>query len=298
MSSRSLQRGSDRNVELLSPNESKPSMKTAQARLVTGPTLPTFTEKALLILYPTILSLGSLFSAISPGLRSISTGDAFAPSYFAHKSNIFNVYFVKVGWAWTTLAFILFVFLSPGTGPSQHPTLTRQRWQALVRLGALTLWWIAISQWFFGPAVMDRSFRLTGGTCEFSILELDSQREFANLEPLTEVACKRHGGRWRGGHDISGHAFLLVLSSAALIMEAQPLLRMNSRWRQDHVDSTGQGPTKGVNGNAQDWRPEVLILVAVVLLDLWMLLMTAIYFHTLSEKVTLTNLTSRSLSIR
>ena len=32
-------------------------------------------------------------------------------------------------------------------------------------------------------------------------------------------ACKAAGGRWYGGYDISGHVFMLVLSSAFLLYE-------------------------------------------------------------------------------
>ncbi|KAK3077418.1 hypothetical protein LTS18_010313, partial [Coniosporium uncinatum] len=78
-----------------------------------NPFLPTTTEALLLSIYPTTLLLGSLFSLLSPTSRSSpynpisqSHERSSAPSYFATKSNIFNQYFVKVGWFWISLALL------------------------------------------------------------------------------------------------------------------------------------------------------------------------------------------------
>ena len=72
-----------------------------------SPYLPTPMETVLLLLYPATLVLGSLFALLNPATRastylsaSQSHDPAFAPSYFAKKSNLFNQLFVKRGWFW------------------------------------------------------------------------------------------------------------------------------------------------------------------------------------------------------
>ncbi|KAK4988453.1 hypothetical protein LTR28_001723, partial [Elasticomyces elasticus] len=64
--------------------------------------VPTTLESLLIAIYPGTLLLGSLFSILNAKNRnapysavSQSHPAHAAPSYFARKSNIFNVYFVK-----------------------------------------------------------------------------------------------------------------------------------------------------------------------------------------------------------
>lgn len=110
------------------------------------------------------------------------------------------------------------------------------------------------------------------------------------------LACKAAGGRWRGGHDISGHVFMLVLSSAFLLYElhiadrhsAHPSVSPKAAAALAH-DMTEE-ERKSVGG----WESETVaririwsryLLYGVVALDLWMLMMTAIWFHTWLEKL-------------
>jgi hypothetical protein len=88
----------------------------------TSPFLPTALECALLIIYPTTLVLGSVFSVLAlhiaradynPIHQSYFPPSA-APSYFAQKRNVFSVFFVKRGCFWTTIAFFLFAFTRLG----------------------------------------------------------------------------------------------------------------------------------------------------------------------------------------
>ena len=253
-------------------------------------TSPTALDVALAIAYPTILLAGSLYSSISPGMSptrvsSTAQDGVPVPSYFAHKSNIFNLYFVKIGWAWTTLAFLFFALFQSEAGGLRLPAVTKSLLQAVLRLSFLTLWWVVVSQWCFGPGLVDRSFRLTGGACESEPARTGWPLHYDSLKSLTEAECKSAGGRWRGGHDISGHVFLLTMSSAALLQEYWPArcARISERSKRP-PPSTSQSPDTATLRSEQ-WTLEELLLVAVVILDLWMLLMTSIYFHTLLEKV-------------
>ena len=253
----------------------------------------------LAVIYPLVLAFGSLFSAVSPGVNSANLLEGEASSYFARKSNVFNLYFVKIGWAWTVFAFALFALQRPSEGSKSGPASMRSRLQAFARLTGLTLWWIAVARWFFGPALMERSFRLTGGACELASSEIDRHRRIGSVEQLTEAACKQIGGTWRGGHDISGHVFLLVLSSAALILEARPFLAgASGQDEPQRRDDTGKSPIEQTDGRRGVWPPEVSILVAVVSLDFWMLLMTAVYYHTFFEKVKDWNASIRACFLR
>jgi len=106
------------------------------------------------------------------------------------------------------------------------------------------------------------------------------------------------GGQWLGGHDISGHFFMLVLSSACLFLE---FFISESHAQAAHVarEKTSEGGTtmeeeeSQVVARAKLWAH--YLVWAVIVLDGWMLLMTAIWFHTLFEK--LSGLTLAGLSV-
>ncbi len=172
---------------LSTANES-PSKPTKMASR-RSPFLPTTLESILLATYPVILVVGSLFALLDPAARAApynaTTQSHFAstaPSYFAKKSNIFNVFFVKQGWAWVTFSYFFFLLTHPSTGPTGSVTPSRVR--GALRWGIVTLWWIFVTQWFFGPPIIDRGFTLTGGQCDLVELadagkvDMDDTRQF------------------------------------------------------------------------------------------------------------------------
>lgn len=277
-----------------------------------SPYLPTQLESLLLLIYPSTLLLGSLFSLVSPQTRlapydaaAQSHPPALAPSYFAHKRNVFNVYFVKIGWFWTTLAFALFLLSHPSLGPRAQPwVVTPRRLRGLARWALATLWWGAVTQWFFGPPLIDRGFSLTGGVCE--VLE-DSGRVQGSKggRIVTHAACKAVGGKWFGGHDISGHVFMLILGSGMLWFEILPVLLRNLRGlrgerivkaadgtvgkvKEIEMKATGPGASNEKDEGGLEIAPgwAVKFALGVAGLSWWMLLMTAAYFHTWFEKFT------------
>nr|POF15234.1 fit family protein scs3 [Quercus suber] len=277
-----------------------------------SPFLPTLVEAALLAIYPVTLVAGSLFSSVhgpsrnatySPISQSYVVDEA--PSYFARKTNIFNVYFVKIGWFWTTLAFFLLIITHPSLGPSLKPQFTRRRAQALARYVCVTVVWILVTQWCFGPGIVDRSFRWTGGQCAAVMgdtQEAEKQREEMGdmREALTHAACKAIGGQWKGGHDISGHVFLLILGSAMLWLELLPAVLKMEGLREARRIFTSSGRVRSASVEAIDDRSQptgqtqgqqdsgvgVKVALAVAGLSWWMLLMTAAFFHTWFEKFT------------
>jgi hypothetical protein len=249
----------------------------------------------LLLLYPLILAAGSLFSVLSPIATSPLSTD-IRPNYFAGKRNLINLYFVKIGWFWTTLAFTL---LQLTTRPSPH--LKQKHYtQSITRYFLITTVWYLTTQWFFGAALIDRSFTLTGGHCEAPHApQSPSDLKAAVVDyPLIGVAtaCKAAGGGWRGGHDISGHVFMLVLSSAMLVYE---LYLADAHAPHPHVSPAAAAKvahdlTPEERDAVGGWESEASarvrvyarwLLWGVVALDGWMIMMTAIWFHTWLEKL-------------
>lgn len=269
------------------------------------PLLPTPLETLILAIYPATLIAGSLFALLDPSARAApynavtqSHVASTAPSYFAKKSNIFNLYFVKQGWAWVTVSYFFFLFTHPSTGPPATLALTPRRLRGTLRWAIVTVWWIFVTQWFFGPAIIDRGFLLTGGQCqlleqaEVGKVDMDNTRQF-----LTGVACKAVGGKWSGGHDISGHVFLLVLGSMFLLQEIIHVTLRSPTTKDERTIFMSDGAIKSADVETQPsaevvsdgprWTLGAKVVVGVVLLSLYMLLMTAAYFHTWFEKVSL-----------
>jgi len=81
--------------------------------------------------------------------------------------------------------------------------------------------------------------------------------------------------RWSGGFDISGHAFLLTLGALILAAEVAP------SWRAYRA----RGYTQRVGKSARLHAIATVLATALIALWIWMLLMTAIYFHDVDEKL-------------
>ncbi|KAI1433391.1 inositol phospholipid synthesis and fat-storage-inducing TM-domain-containing protein [Xylaria sp. CBS 124048] len=294
-----------RNIKMASDSDSNSSAPMTPIRPTTTPAvnrsspfLPTPLETLFLAVYPIILIFGTLFSAISPETRNAPFDvsrqahvQSEAPSYFARKNNLFNVLFVKRGWLWITVAFFAFV--------ATHPTFRdgRAAVRATTRWALVTGWWILVTQWCFGPALIDRGFRITGGKCVVAY-EAMSTGTADPKEVFTAAACRSAGGSWSGGHDISGHVFLLVLGSCFLVHEvAWVVLRAGVKILDSGDDRSivmGDGAVKDAatgSGRTPTAHERHLsaggkFALGVVALSLWMLLMTAVYFHTWFEKFT------------
>lgn len=230
--------------------------------------LPTQLELALLAVYPLTLLLGSLFSHLNPSLYPPTNESTYsavhqsyqpphlAPSYFATKRNVFNVYFVKQGWAWITVAVLGFSFLAARgrhaialpfdrySFPAQRlgdlggeskqrderDSRIRRLWQVVLRYFLATCAWVFVTQWFFGPSITDRVYGWTGGACRRALskeaqysIEGDKAAEVI-AGVASSAACRVAGGIMMGGYDVSGHVFLLVLGSGMVWLEVLPVI--------------------------------------------------------------------------
>lgn len=200
------------------------------------------------VLFPSIVLIGKLASFWAQ------------ESYFGLKSNIFNRVFVKQGWFWTSLAFWASYRL-------QHPQNKGALVHATIRYLLATLWWILFTQWMVGPPLMDRIFVWTGGQCVAAAVKASTESSQFAETIATSQLCRKVGGKWIGGHDPSGHFFLLVHSSVFLLNEILPQIAHHT----SHTEPF-------------DWS--VKIPLALVAFWTWMLLMTSIYFHSVFEKLT------------
>ncbi|KIL89041.1 hypothetical protein FAVG1_07435 [Fusarium avenaceum] len=265
----------------------------------TSPFLPTPLERAGLVLFPAFLIFGTIFSIISPQTRAAPydpvtqshiQDPSASPSYFARKSNIFNIFFVKRGWAWITAAFFVFIFTHPSTTDLGRRVRASLRWLVVTGI------WFLVTQWCFGPALIDRGFRWTGGRCELARREIEFGVDSVG-DKVTAVACKAAGGKWKGGHDISGHVFLLTLGTVFLMQEVGwAVLRWSGKRNEERCVVMTDGALKSANVEAETSMGEGSeqptlglggkFAVGVIGLSVWMLLMTAIYFHTWFEKLT------------
>lgn len=196
-------------------------------------------------IYLRVLSVYALIIAVGSFYGHFISYEPGTTPFFAHKRNFLNVFFVKAGWAWFSLAFWLSVF-------ARNP---RRIVKSAFNYTLGTLYWLFFTQWLRGPPLMDRIFVHTGGFCQQNVTEAATH--------LSSSMCKQAGGQWVGGHDPSGHVFILVHTSMLLWTELLPSIHAK--------------------------RHSLLELAApCVLMGLWavMLFTTSLYFHSFIEKTT------------
>ncbi|KAI8376185.1 inositol phospholipid synthesis and fat-storage-inducing TM-domain-containing protein [Radiomyces spectabilis] len=206
-------------------------------------------QKLLLALYPVTVFLSFLYSVLAkPG-----------PSYFSNKRNILNVGFVKIGWFWVTVVYFAYLLLVLSKRLQDKQRLM----QGCLRYAVATVYWYILTQWLLGPSFIDRVFVATGGKCSAIAEEADIS-VFENV--FQQTACRKLGGQWGGGHDVSGHCVMLIHASLFLLEEvrwlfydARPLSTLKQR------DPTAWKAVVGVLGLVALWW--------------WMLIMTGVYFH-------------------
>ncbi|KAJ7217907.1 inositol phospholipid synthesis and fat-storage-inducing TM-domain-containing protein [Mycena pura] len=195
---------------------------------------------------------------------------------WARKANPLNVYFIKKAWGWTSAAFLL----AWGTGtPSTRTTVRLSRWLAA------SATWLVFTAWFFGPALIERIVLASGGECVLSLpsgehLSLPAEycHAHAAVSPATHPALFEASSsfvlpnewhaipRLRKGHDVSGHIFILTLSTLLLAQQLAPSFSL-TRWSVPHT---------------------VAVWATAALIAIWLFASgtTSVYFHSPGEKIT------------
>lgn len=223
------------------------------------------------------LYLGALFL-----ISLIGDFIPYPKSYLARSDNFFNVYFVKMGWAWTlalSTPFLCLTSLILCCGNRQ-----RLYWSHLSRIFVATAGWFLWTKFF---NIIEAAY----GRC--------NHRGFDS-----KSACLKGGHFWNG-FDISGHAFILVYSSLVLIEEARPIVgweyikeHLRNENHNRAVQEVQSTPLKTLSDDELEtlkqlyakYSPYVkLLFVAMSALQLlWdvMLVGTMLYYHRMIEKVT------------
>lgn len=207
----------------------------------------------------------------------------FPRTYLSRSDNIFNTYFVKLGWAWTLFVISPFLLMTSYTYCCGKRDKVLQHF---ARLGIATFAWYVWTKLFW---YIERTY----GHC--------------NVVPKkyqTKEACIAGGYFWYG-FDISGHAFILIYSSLVLIEEARAivgwegirdLIRDEEHARTIGGVSVTNGPLRGLSfedfsnlkKSYDKFTPYIrLCFIAVTLLCvLWdvMLVTTILYYHIMIEK--------------
>ncbi|XP_058832382.1 acyl-coenzyme A diphosphatase FITM2 [Topomyia yanbarensis] len=224
------------------------------------------------------LYLGSLFI-----VSLIGDFLPYPKTYLARSDNLFNVYFVKMGWAWTLLFSLPFLALTSVTlCCGDHQKLVKNH---LPRLGIATGFWFVWTKLF-------NVIESTYGRC--------STRGFDS-----KSGCLKAGHLW-SGFDISGHAFILIYSSLILMEEARSIigwesikehLRNEEHNRAKNDTTQGTNPLKSLKNDDLKalkhfytrYTPTIrLLFVGMTMLQLlWdvMLVGTMLYYHRMVEKV-------------
>ena len=287
---------------------------------------PSLTNVSAVIL-AAVVALGTIYSVVYDTALDTSnplSHRAVRPdgqtSYFAQKSNVINVYFVKYAWGWTSVAF--FGLLSTSPSSIKRPTRRVGRWVVT------TLVWAIFATWFFGPSLFDRINFLSGARCLVRLPDINPGLSLADppgrfvtvpieycqsripltpnshptffaeypdlIKALTGAAAIAGGSpvletlklkpRLYRGHDVSGHLFLLTLSVLFLADQLTPSLKL---LYPSIFSPSRTPPDRSVK---EETLPLHIYAVGfgVALTAIWVLmcLTTSVYFHTVGEKVT------------
>ncbi|KAI9482930.1 MAG: inositol phospholipid synthesis and fat-storage-inducing TM-domain-containing protein [Benjaminiella poitrasii] len=206
------------------------------------------------ILYPSTVLIAFLYSVLGNPPNT----------YFSSKRNIFNVFFVKIGWFWVTLVYFIYLFFVR----SKQGQNTQAFARGALRFVAVTIYWYVMTQWLFGPSFIDRVYVLTGGKCislkqEKSSL-IGTEDLFATV--VQQQVCRKLGGQWTGGHDVSGHCVLLIHASLFL-------------WEELSWLFYNQEPLNTMKRENKSQFYSVMSVIALIGLWWLMLFMTGVYFH-------------------
>uniref|UniRef100_A0A0A9X571 FIT family protein CG10671 n=2 Tax=Lygus hesperus TaxID=30085 RepID=A0A0A9X571_LYGHE len=209
----------------------------------------------------------------------------FAPAgkVIARKDSFLNKYFVKIGWGWTLLVALPFIYLTSFV----HSCGNREKViRSVSRLVVATVFWYVTTNFFvYVEAIY--------GRCNIKSAALQSK-----------AACLGKGHFW-SSVDISGHTFILIYSTLVLIEESRvinnwegitDLLREESHTRSLDNGSLNMNPLRilderdlnFLSTSYTQFTPYIKALFIAItgLTVIWemMLWATVLYYHSMLEK--------------
>lgn len=212
-------------------------------------------------------------------------GDLLSPDlshaladYFMNKRNLFNQLFVKKAWGWTSAVTLIYLIAAyyDRTASTRAGREEEGKRVTIDVIGAAKRWMVATVYWFYltqatwfifgmGPSISQHILRQTGAKCvDESVLSDDSPH----------IARCNY---WAGGHDVSGHTFLLSFSTLFLITVVTPSLIHLSKSFLARSD-----PRTKVQPLSKYHTAATLLVVLLAMLWELMLLSTSLLFVSLS----------------
>lgn len=190
--------------------------------------------------------------------------------YFAQKNNIFNVYFVKMGWLWTLLVCVPFVLMTSVVYTGFNKFYIRNNIARLV---------VATAMWFVFTTIFDQIDQKTG-KCMLSKIK-------------TKHECKSKNHEWLNGFDISGHTFILMHALFLMLEEVKVFNKWEElRRKLEDMARRNEFPTPSSEKAHYYYqlltpyiKANFVVMAALTLLWEIMLLSTFLYFHTFLHKV-------------
>ncbi|EOR04210.1 hypothetical protein E3P89_00029 [Wallemia ichthyophaga] len=264
-------------------------------------TRTTMSSLLFISLLTAVVLLGTVYSVYYDTFQDTSSAGSLAKSgaYFAARKNVFNKLFVKKAWGWTSVSILSLVLTAPNDDRS-----TSQRWRVVsgLRWVAATSSWFLFTTWFFGDGLLHRLWLMTGAQCV--IEDINAGIEGGTpatplLVPVNHLECYPQllpasasttttsptSAKWVGGHDVSGHTFLLMLSAYIIYLTLKPCFAHFSG--ADSISASARNEKAPLQkGASAVHRVAVYSSVALLVLWIWMLLVTCMYFHTPVEKLT------------
>ncbi|KAL7746233.1 hypothetical protein RI367_004054 [Sorochytrium milnesiophthora] len=199
--------------------------------------------------------------------------EAIRPAHFVPltaKRSLLNRYGIKLAWLHTTWVWALVTAVSLFTAVPKYrlPTFLT----LLHPYVFSTVFWVLMTQSIPGvyTSFIDSLFLRSGGGCQVDGERLDGI--------INAAACSVRRGQWTGGHDVSGHVFLLLLSMTLLLQTSWRSAAFARKNR--HLLSTKDHGFYRTAYAAS--RTAVYSLMA-----LWMLglSVTSLYYHHFFEKL-------------
>lgn len=187
-------------------------------------------------------------------------------SYLSYTKNVFNVYFVKLGWGWTWTLLSVLVLMSSAILTSGNVILIIRHYIRLI---------VATIAWFLWVNFFERIEHLSG-SCK------------GETRHGTKYTCHKHGYFW-DGFDISGHTFLLIHCCLTISEEIKVVKLMEDLEREGDSHESPSGP---MSFKSKYWYKllspfiNTTFLFTALLMVLWeaMLVSTCVYFHTIYQK--------------